>query len=369
MCGAGVGRAPAGSYRARAVNAASSATAVLPRALRLPTLAAADLRVRNVLHQRRQPWWVPWQGRPLAWSFTAPAAIGGGPVWQIELDWDGAGVHLMLPGPTPHRLLSLVWPDDAWPSDAPWPPLLWQALVEVLAASWRRTHPTRQPARVRVVAVRETAPPPAHTLLGWSLSGDADQVDGLIALDATAAPRLCDLLLPVPTRAAGAWAGLPLPLRLMVGWTDLGAAELADTRPGDVILMDIDHLGDDRQGIALVLAGGLRVHARRQAAGWLIDQGVLSDMTETDPFAHALPEEPVRLDDIPVRLTFDLGEREISLGELQALMPGYVFQLERDLPACVAIRANGRHVGEGDLVDIDGRLGVVVLRLLGTGPS
>nr|WP_302174058.1 type III secretion system cytoplasmic ring protein SctQ [uncultured Hydrogenophaga sp.] len=338
---------------------------VSTRALRLPTLASAGLRVRNRLHLRRHPWWVPWQGRPLAWSFTSAWAAGVGRSWQIELDWDGATVRLILPGTTPQRLLTLVWPDDPWPSEASWPPVLWQALFEVLTASWRRTHPTLRPARVRVTSVREEPPGPAHTLLGWSLSGDMDLVEGLIALDATAAARLSELLQSAPVRSAGSWSGLSMPVRLLAGWTDLSASELSATRPGDVLLMDTTHLDADRQGICLSLGGGLGVHARRQADRWLIDQGVNSVMSEPEVFAQPASADLVRLDDIPVRLTFDLGDREVSLGELQALLPGYVFHLGRELPACVCIRANGRPIGEGDLVDIDGRIGVVVLRLLG----
>jgi type III secretion protein Q len=68
------------------------------------------------------------------------------------------------------------------------------------------------------------------------------------------------------------------------------------------------------------------------------------------------------LDDIPVRLTFDVGEREISLGDLKSIQPGYVFNLGRDPRSVVSIRANGRLIGEGELVDIEGRLGVSVLR-------
>jgi type III secretion protein Q len=91
---------------------------------------------------------------------------------------------------------------------------------------------------------------------------------------------------------------------------------------------------------------------------------VLEEVREimSDPgTAHAASNH--LLDDIPVRLTFDVGEREISLGDLRSIQPGYVFNLGRDPRSLVNIRANGRLVGEGELVDIEGRVGVSVLRL------
>ena len=61
---------------------------------------------------------------------------------------------------------------------------------------------------------------------------------------------------------------------------------------------------------------------------------------------------------------FELGERSLSLHELQTLAPGFTFDLGRDLRQAVQIRANGMLIGTGELVDIDGRIGVVVTSLL-----
>ena len=69
------------------------------------------------------------------------------------------------------------------------------------------------------------------------------------------------------------------------------------------------------------------------------------------------------LNQLPIRLTFDLGERTITLGELQALDAGSALPLERPLQDFVTIRANGAIVGEGQLVEMDGRLGVMISRL------
>lgn len=347
-------------------------SAVMPpraRPLRLPALESADLRVRNVLHQRRQPWCLPWEGRSLAWSVTAVPPVIHGTAWQLVLDWDGDAVRLVLPGHATQHLLNLLWPGDPWPSDVGPSPVLWQALYESLVAAWRRDRPTLRPARLRVVAVREETVSPAHTVLGWSLCAGSDEVRGLLALDSAAAVRLSELLRPLPVQATSVWTGLPMTVRLQAGWTHLLARELAATLPGDVLLLDGSHLGGERQQIRLDLGGGLVAQGRRHAEGWLIDQGVHGVLNETDPSDHPRHDDMARLDDIPIRITFDLGDRTVGLGELQALMPGYVFNLGRDPRACVCIRANGQLIGEGELVEIDGRIGVTVLRLTGSDLS
>ena len=62
---------------------------------------------------------------------------------------------------------------------------------------------------------------------------------------------------------------------------------------------------------------------------------------------------------VPVRLGFDLGERLITLDRLRTLAPGEVFELDRPVAdGCVRIRANGMDVGLGELVEVDGNIGV-----------
>ncbi len=65
---------------------------------------------------------------------------------------------------------------------------------------------------------------------------------------------------------------------------------------------------------------------------------------------------------LPVRLEFELGQLEVSLGELAALQPGYVFNLPAHLEgANVVIRANGRSTGRGEVVAVGDTLGVRLL--------
>lgn len=66
------------------------------------------------------------------------------------------------------------------------------------------------------------------------------------------------------------------------------------------------------------------------------------------------------LDRLLMRVAFDVGERTMTLGELQALHEGQVIELGQPLSTAVSIRVNGALVGTGEMVEVDGRLGVSV---------
>lgn len=70
------------------------------------------------------------------------------------------------------------------------------------------------------------------------------------------------------------------------------------------------------------------------------------------------------LADVPVRITFDLGECTLPLHELSSLAAGYQFDLALPPQRTVNLRVNGARIGEGELIDIDGRIGVAITRLL-----
>ena len=68
--------------------------------------------------------------------------------------------------------------------------------------------------------------------------------------------------------------------------------------------------------------------------------------------------------DIDIRLSFELDRRSITVGELPQLAPGYVFKLNGDMQAPVTVRANGKAIAQGRIVDMDGTLGVQLTRML-----
>lgn len=68
--------------------------------------------------------------------------------------------------------------------------------------------------------------------------------------------------------------------------------------------------------------------------------------------------------DIEVELVFEVGSRSMALGELVTLKTGFCFGLDRPVDSPVLIRANGKPVARGSMVDVEGRIGVKITESL-----
>ena len=93
-------------------------------------------------------------------------------------------------------------------------------------------------------------------------------------------------------------------------------------------------------------------------------------MTEPEYGADRPPDEPpedagstqtLDVDELPVKLVFVAGETEVPFRQLRDMAPGYVFDLREPVDGHVEVRANGRPVARGELVEVAGRLGVRIL--------
>ena len=69
-------------------------------------------------------------------------------------------------------------------------------------------------------------------------------------------------------------------------------------------------------------------------------------------------------EELPVKLTFELENRTITVGELKSLAPGYTFTLTADASAPVTVLANGKPVAKARLVDVNGAIGVQLTETL-----
>jgi type III secretion system YscQ/HrcQ family protein len=64
---------------------------------------------------------------------------------------------------------------------------------------------------------------------------------------------------------------------------------------------------------------------------------------------------------LPIRVHVVLGEKELTLAEVQSLSPGAVLELDAIKPDCVRLMINGKVIGDGELVDVEGKLAVRVV--------
>ena len=68
------------------------------------------------------------------------------------------------------------------------------------------------------------------------------------------------------------------------------------------------------------------------------------------------------VDELEVPVRFELGATTATLGLLQSIQPGYVFELPSSDPAYVTIQVNGAPIGHGELVRVGDRLGIRLVK-------
>jgi flagellar motor switch/type III secretory pathway protein FliN len=62
-------------------------------------------------------------------------------------------------------------------------------------------------------------------------------------------------------------------------------------------------------------------------------------------------------------ITFEVGRKSIRLGDLETLQEGFIFECENLIETSVNICANGQLIGKGNLLNIEGRIGVRVTEI------
>jgi type III secretion protein Q len=152
---------------------------------------------------------------------------------------------------------------------------------------------------------------------------------------------------------------------LCIGQTRLSLAQLGALRPGGVVVIAEPFSTQPRELILLSperagRAWGLRAVLEAASLNILERAHPMNTETQSEAASDGLGES---LSELPVKLSFDLGERTLTLAELQALDVGSALNLDRPLQDFVTLRVNGVVVGEGQLVEMEGRLGVMVSRL------
>lgn len=204
-------------------------------------------------------------------------------------------------------------------------------------------------------------------------------LDGAAGLEFSAAGRTWRAALSggdAVDRLLAAWPAslhplsqLPLPARLWTGTTDLPAAIVASLRPGDAVILQTRPPG----GLLLRVAEGWAATVRQNGGAVLLAERIrplrASD-GETRMVVESVQPGPGDLDNlevVPVRLSFDVGGMEMPLGEVRRLQAGSILPLGRSLAELVEISANGRRIGAGELVEVEGAPAVRITRLFGVG--
>ena len=180
-------------------------------------------------------------------------------------------------------------------------------------------------------------------------------------------------------------------LRAEIGRAEVNAADVERLGSGDVVLLDeLTARPDQGQG------GTARVRVGAGKAGWfeseiVVEGGgfrakvgnvVLGDEArhgqepssvgnENEPAAEAPQEEGAAADgadlinDIPLQIVVELARIPVTAEQVVALKVGQVIDLNRVPGEPVELSVNGKVVARGELVEVEGHLGVRILSLLG----
>ncbi|MFY3197166.1 type III secretion system cytoplasmic ring protein SctQ [Achromobacter xylosoxidans] len=353
----------------------TASTFSLSSPLPLPRLSGNEARARSLIARHGADLAVtlaPLAGsdaEPARWrlGFTpgAPDAVQRSATLSADLEWAGARLRLGLPAGAAQAWLAARWPDL---DTGELPPALVSAAIETLLAEVVAALGETSPGGpLRVVARDAPAAALAHA---WTLAArhpaSGETIYATLAADGLGLMLLAGLIGRAAPAANEIDAdAVPVRIAACLGWTELDAAQLRSLAPRDTVFLD--HCLVSPEGELWLGAGAQGLRVRRQDSSYLVTQGWTSLMTETPQSpqdADAGAQTPLDIDAIPVRLTFELGERLITLGELRQLQPGETFDLARPLAeGPVLVRANGALVGSGELVEIDGRIGVTLHRL------
>ena len=331
--------------------------------LRLRKVSPGQVACRNAVSAHGGPFFLDWLGGRWEIALSSlPPCPPRPDRFSIEAGWGGARVFLRLDPAWIDQVGQAMLGSDAL--DA-LPERLRLAVLEAAFAQAAGRIEAASGRRLRLVAVGGERTD-CQEMEGFGLECRAvgHAASGELWMDEAGLAQLAGALRPLAGMRGPAsphrWDGLPLTLRFSVGWVDLPTRVLADTAARDVIMLDECWLqGKDGITVQVGRTTGFRATLRDTVA--TVTEGLGEIMADT--LESAVLDEPGELDDVTVRLTFDLGERSVTLGELKSLAPGFTFDLGRDLRRVVTIRANGMPIGEGELVDIEGRVGVAVLTL------
>jgi type III secretion system YscQ/HrcQ family protein len=178
-------------------------------------------------------------------------------------------------------------------------------------------------------------------------------------------------------------------IAVVAGIVELSVAQLSQIEPGDIVTFDEVAPGMEASGpgggtevdLAVVSSAGIRFVSRArldsdrlyftQGQSGILEGGMKLQDEQTAIDTTRCAAKPgdgmdlSRVADLPAGIVVEISRLTMSVGELISLAPGKVITLHRAPSAEVALTCGGREIASGVLVEVDGELGVQVLRLAG----
>lgn len=134
--------------------------------------------------------------------------------------------------------------------------------------------------------------------------------------------------------------------------------------------MNIEEMGDVPTGSEMVPAEDVAPDVDAGSAGpETIAFDDLPDPPGLEPpqQGRRAGDKPGSLDavlDVPVKVQAVLGRARMPIAELVSMRPGYVVELDRRVGEAIDILVNNRLIARGEIVMIDGSLGVTLTEIV-----
>jgi flagellar motor switch protein FliM len=173
--------------------------------------------------------------------------------------------------------------------------------------------------------------------------------------------------------------------RVEVAQLDLGPDDIADLEVGDIVIIENHQLALSPQGlkgtafvkIGLGKNGGLKAQiesdgerSRLVVADIVVQEepaeSQMADSGEDQGGDDNLPETEGLLRDVPAPVVVELGRIRMNTAQVIRLRQGQILRLPRGPNDPVDLVVNGKVFARGELIEVDGELGVRLLQVTGT---
>ena len=200
-----------------------------------------------------------------------------------------------------------------------------------------------------------------------------DFVSVLLDVDAAGASAIVRLCVPSswPDAAPSpspVLPALPVEVAAEIATTKVEARVLAAAAPGDALVFD--GVAPPRDGVptSSVVIGRFRARARVRDDGALELSTAFAESAPMPASSDSPPSGTVSLTQVlhaaPVEVVAELGRVTLRGADVLALAPGAVLTLPPGRTKSVELRVSGAPWARGELVDVDGELGVRITELL-----
>ncbi|MCD8351839.1 MAG: FliM/FliN family flagellar motor switch protein [Planctomycetaceae bacterium] len=287
-----------------------------------------------------------------------PEWTGGGVSVALQGMWGGVHFSCLADAGAPAILEAIAGIPTlgAW---AEFPPVLrlavWEAALEkglevlakaageAIALTGIEEFPPREPERH-----------PGWLFMDWHLDGSSTIHSALRFLGTADDLRpLAALMAGRPSTAStDDW---PIEVTVELASQRIGLHHLKSAAPGDIIV--VSGILPERAVARIGRKWLLPVRLSEGAA--IVMENEMTD--ESDPGDTA--KKGSALEGVEVNLTLELDSRMWQVRDLARVQPGFVFETGKSLASPITLKINGREWGKGEMVDIDGKVGVRLLTL------